>query len=73
MNDLAKRLAFQIEAGWEFNLRDGWRKWLFCAEGSIIRGRRLKKCFWPHGWVRVLGFWFGMGFMYVSLEKIDDQ
>lgn len=66
-----KRLSFQVEAGWEFNLHDGWSGWAFCFNSSLIRGYRLKKCFWPHAWLRVLGFWVGIGFMYVSTEKID--
>lgn len=70
MTSLAKRVAFQVECGWEFNLNDGWRKWLFCVNYSVIRAHRLKICFWPHAWVRVLGFWFGVGFMYVSLDSI---
>lgn len=72
MTSLAQRVAFQIEAGWEFNLSEGWHKWILCVNGSIIRGRRLKKCWWPHGWIRVLGFWFGIGFMYVSTKGIDE-
>lgn len=72
MTSLSQRIAVQVEAGWEFNLRDGWRKWFFTYEGSIIRAHRLKKCYWPHAWVRVFGFWLGAGFMYISLEKIND-
>lgn len=68
---LAQRVAFQVEAGFEFTLRDGLKAWLFTWRAELVRGYRLKKCWWPHGWVRICGFWFGIGFMYVSLERID--
>lgn len=71
MNSLAQRIAFQVEVGFEFTLRDGFKAWLFTWRAELVRGHRLKKCWWPHAWVRVLGFWFGIGFMYVSNEGID--
>lgn len=70
-DSLAKRLAFQVEAGFEFTMRDGLKAWLFTWRAECIRDYKLKKCFWPHAWLRVLGFWMGIGFMYVSTESIS--
>ena len=73
INSLAKRLAFKVGIGFELTLRDGLKAWLFTCRAECIRGYRLKKCFWPHVWLRIIGFWVGIGFMYVSTESIDKE
>lgn len=42
------------------------RKWLIDLGGDLTRVHKGRRCFWPHGWIHLIGFQVGAG-IYVDL------